>query len=243
MKSIKFLGVTIDNRISWKNHILTVTNKVRSSIGQLYNMRNVIPKKLKVSVYNAIVNSQLTYAIPVWGSFSKNNDSLRHLFLLQKRALRNLFAIKRESKHVRGHTKSTFNKYKILTVYNLYNYMTLLHLAKLIRLQEPTFLCKLLKLDVTGYRNNRIYQPNFTLNHYQNNFCYNGPKLWNNMSASPTCCESITLAPTLNCQKSRLKDLFCKVQNYGDEVEWLQINKSLDLYLTSVKQDPYCKKS
>ena len=143
---IKFLGVTIDSHLSWKKHINNVTKKVRSSIGQLYDMRRVIPKKLKISVYNAIVNSQLSYAIPVWGSFA-TGDSLRPLFLLQKRALRNLFCIRRESKHVKGHTKSTFNEHRILTVYNVYNYMTILHLAKIIALSEPIFLCKLLKLE------------------------------------------------------------------------------------------------
>ena len=236
---IKFLGVTIDHKLSWKNHIQTVANKVRGSIAQLHNMRHVIPKKLKISVYNAIVNSQLTYAIPVWGGFSKNNDSLRHLFLLQKTALRNLFELKRESKYVKGHTKSTFNEYRILSVYNLYNYMTLLHLAKIIRLQEPTYLCKLLKLDSTTHRNNRVFQPSLSLNHYQNNFCYNGPKLWNYLSTSPTFCESITMAPSLNCQKSRLKDIFCKMQSHGDKIEWQHENRFLQLYISNVKQDPY----
>ena len=41
-----------------------------SSIGQLYNMRHVIPKNLKNTVYNSIVklkvNAQLSYAISVW---------------------------------------------------------------------------------------------------------------------------------------------------------------------------------
>ena len=236
VNNIKFLGVTIDHRLSWKKHIQTVTNKLRGSIAQLYSMRQVIPKKLKITIYNAIVNSQLTYAIPVWGGFSQNNDSLRSIFLLQKTALRNLFGIKRESKYIKGHTKSIFNECKILSVYNLYNYMTLLHLTKVIRLQEPAFLCKILKLDTEiNHRHNRIYQPSFTLSHYQNNFCYNGPKLWNCLSSSPTFCESITTAPSLNCQKSRLKEIFLKMQRYGDNTEWLPINRFLELYVVSNK--------
>ena len=203
-------------------------------------MRRVIPKKLKISVYNAIVNSQLSYAIPVWGSFA-TGDSLRPLFLLQKRALRNLFCIRREPKHVKGHTKSTFNEHRILTVYNVYNYMTILHLAKIIALSEPIFLCKLLKLEDKDDRSTRIYQPNFKLSHYQNNFCYQAPKYWNNMCSHATCCKHITTAPSLNCQKSRLKDLFIKVQSYGDDIEWLNANKSLELYLSAIKFDPYCK--
>ena len=238
VESIKFLGVSIDYRLSWKKHLSTVANRLRSSISQLWDMRKVIPKKLKISVYNALVNSQLSYAIPIWGGFS-SHDALRPLFLLQKIALRNLFSIKRESKHVKGHTKRKFNELGILTVYNVYNYATLLHLAKLIILREPLFLCNLLRLTLSEYPSNRIFQPCFKLTHYQNNFCYQGPKLWNTLCSSPSNCSSITLAPSINALKSRLKNLLCKVQAYGHEIEWLKINKCLDLYLTAVKRDPY----
>ena len=73
----------------------------------------------------------------------KTQDSLKPLFVLQKRALRNLFSIKRESKYVKGHTKSKFNELSILTVYNLYNYATLLHLIKLLYLKKPMYLYEL----------------------------------------------------------------------------------------------------
>ena len=33
---IKFLGIVIDHKLSWKKHIDNVTNKIRCSIGQLY---------------------------------------------------------------------------------------------------------------------------------------------------------------------------------------------------------------
>ena len=73
----------------------------------------------------------LSYAISVWGG-SLAGDKIKPLFVLQKRALRNLWSIKRESTYVKGHTKPLFQKYKILTVYNLYNYMTVLNLGKTI---------------------------------------------------------------------------------------------------------------
>ncbi len=84
VEQIKFLGVIIEHRLSWKKHVQTVVNKVRSSIGQLYEMRRVIPHKLRTSIYNAIVNSQLTYAIPVWGA-NYSTDSLNQLYLFYKR--------------------------------------------------------------------------------------------------------------------------------------------------------------
>ena len=239
VEDIKFLGVIIDHRLSWKKHIQTVTNKVRCSIGQLYNMSRVIPRKLRTTVYNAIVNSQLSYAIPVWGGFD-SHDSLHQIFILQKRALRNLFRIRCTSKHVKGHTKSIFGKFNILTVYNVYGYMTTIHLAKLIIGKEPMYLYDLLRLaDSSETRNNRLYQPNLSLNHYMNNFCFQAPKLWNTISSSPTYCENVTAAPSLSCLKSRLKRLYIKMQTYGDENEWHNVNRNLSEFLTILKSDPY----
>ena len=236
---IRFLGVIIDHKLSWKKHVKTVTNKVRCSIGQLYNMSRVIPYKLRTTIYNAIINSQLSYAIPVWGGFD-GHDSLQEIFLLQKRALRNLFSIKKTSLHVRGHTKKVFSQYNILTVYNIYSYMTILHLAKLIASKTPLYLYDLMRLGYSSEtRNNRVYEPHLSLKHYMNNFCYQGPKLWNVISSSSTYCESITAAPTISCLKSRLKKFFINMQSYGDENQWHPSNSDLTIFLTTLRSDPY----
>ena len=52
VKSIKFLGVIIDEKLNWAKHTQHVVCKVRSSIAQLYGMRKVIPKNLKGKALN-----------------------------------------------------------------------------------------------------------------------------------------------------------------------------------------------
>ena len=93
--------------------------------------------------------------------------------MLQKRALRNWFGIKRESKFVRGHTKQMFGKFNILTVYNIYNYMTVINYAKLIFQEKPSFLCKILNITKSkDMQNSYAYLPKLNTNQIQNNFCY-----------------------------------------------------------------------
>lgn len=238
VEHMKFLGVVIDEKLSWKKHILTVENKVRNSIGQLYDMRKVIPKKLGTTIYNAIVNSQLSYAIAVWGG--REND-LHKLFILQKRALRNLFGIKKVSKFVRGHTKQIFHSKKILTVFNIYKHATILNFAKMVLNKEPEYLCKLLNIyNPILTRNNRIFQPALSLEHYKMNFCYSAPKFWNIMCNFSDDCKNIVNAPTLSCLKNRLKKFLLNMQVYGDEIEWIKANRSLETYLVTSKSDPYC---
>ena len=77
-----------------------------------------------LSVYYALVNSQLMYGISIWGS-GGSISNLCCLFSAQKKCLRSLFRVKRISILCPGHTKSTFTAYNILTVHNLYFYSVL----------------------------------------------------------------------------------------------------------------------
>ena len=240
VSTIKFLGIKINERLSWKDHVKFVTNKVRTSISQLYNMRKVIPKSMKNSVYNALVNSQLSYGISVWGGM-RDGDILKPLFVLQKRALRTLFGIQKVSKYIKGHTKQVFHEKKILVVYNIYNYMTILDTAKLLAHNHPTVLCKLLNItsdNVGSLRNFRMSLPSFKLNRYQNTFSYQGPKLWNSLASSNVLFKGVSKLPAkipVSFIKTRLKKFLLEMQKFGvDESDnnWQPYNWIIDSFIT-----------
>ena len=42
--SIKFLGILLDEHLSWENHILIVENKVSKNIGILHKAKNIFSK-------------------------------------------------------------------------------------------------------------------------------------------------------------------------------------------------------
>ena len=178
----------------------------------------------------------MSYAISVWGAHT-NVDRLKPLFLLQKKALRNLFRIRRVSKYVKGHTKMVFIENKILSVYNIYNYMTVLEIHKLMMFQEPQYLCEILNLEDDNLlrRNNRISIPFFKNTHYQNNFCYQAPDLWNFLGANASVCDNVTNSPSLNSMKARLKRFLLKMQTHGQSVEsdinWYSFNHSIEAYI------------
>ena len=74
-------------------------------------------------------------------------------------------------------------------------------------------------LEPTNTRNNRIYVPNLTLEHYKNNFCYQAPKLWNAISSSSNLFKNVTSSPSMPTLKARLKGVFLTIQDFGDENE------------------------
>ena len=91
VKSIRFLGVYIEEKLNWQCHINILVRKLSRSAGILYNIGRCLPYNLRSSVFNALINSHIFYAISVWGG---NPTKLQNIFTSQKKALRALFRIK-----------------------------------------------------------------------------------------------------------------------------------------------------
>ncbi len=118
--------------------------------------------------------------------------------------------------------------------------MNIISIDKLLKLKEPHYLCKLLRFDPeSNKRNNRIdYIPNFKCNHYQSNFCYQGPRLWNFLGSNSNICNEITVAPSINAMKSRLKKFLLRMQSFGqheNDEACYPFNFSIELYINQIK--------
>ena len=81
----KFLGVYIDENISWKSHIAHVCCKISKTIGILYKSREILSKFLLKQLYFSFVQSYLQYGNAAWGSTHKTK--LETLCRKQKHAI------------------------------------------------------------------------------------------------------------------------------------------------------------
>ena len=72
VKETKFLGVIIDNKLSWDAHIKYLNSKLKCEIGKLNRMKHVIPNELYKNLYLTLFESHLSYGITAWGGVSKN---------------------------------------------------------------------------------------------------------------------------------------------------------------------------
>ena len=63
----KFLGVIIDNQLSWEPHLNTLHKKLKCIAGQLNHIIDYIPESLHKSLYHTLYESHLSYGITVWG--------------------------------------------------------------------------------------------------------------------------------------------------------------------------------
>ena len=85
----KFLGVTIDNKLSWIPHIENIAKKLQSACGRIYRIKSCLPKNLYKQIYHTLFESHLAFNITVWGGVSLN--MLLPLFRAQKKCIRIMF--------------------------------------------------------------------------------------------------------------------------------------------------------
>ena len=66
----KSLGLIIDDRRSWSNHIKEICRKISSAIGALRRIRSLISQSTAVEIYNALIQPHFDYCAPVWDRLS-----------------------------------------------------------------------------------------------------------------------------------------------------------------------------
>ena len=81
--SAKYLGIIIDVKFNWIEHITYINNKISKAIGIMYKARQYLNKSSLVNLYYSYVYPYLTYCIEVWGCAYPTH--LQCLFLLQKK--------------------------------------------------------------------------------------------------------------------------------------------------------------
>ena len=86
MQKTKYLGVQIDNKLYWKEHIKTVSSKVSRAIGFLKHAKSFLPEKTLRTMYTGIVEPHFHYCCSVWGCCGLTE--INHLQKLQNRAAR-----------------------------------------------------------------------------------------------------------------------------------------------------------
>lgn len=111
--NIKYLGLLIDNTLSWKLHISNLTSKIRKLIYIFKNLRSSADKSTIFMVYYAIVQSLLMYCISVWGGSNKT------AMLQLERAQRSILKVMTK-RPFRFPTIDLYKDCKVLTVRQMF---------------------------------------------------------------------------------------------------------------------------
>ena len=200
--STKFLGVVIDDKLSWEDHVSHLENKLKSSLAVIKRIMKYIPHSQYMNIYNSLFLSHLAYGISSWGGIP--NYKLEKLFVIQKRCIRLLFGKNLSFDHGEyyktcarsrtfqenmspydfclEHTKPLFLEQKLLTVHGLYNKHTFVELFKIIKFREPRGLFDKILISCNDHNNRMILKPKIVNNNIpttQQNFFFKSCKIWN----------------------------------------------------------------
>ena len=82
----KYLGVIIDEKLTWSNHIDYVYNKQIKFVGIAYRLRNKIPALFLRNIYYGLIHSNILYGLEIYGNAS--HSQLDKLIKLNNKILR-----------------------------------------------------------------------------------------------------------------------------------------------------------
>ena len=194
----KFLGVHMDSKLDWNDHINIVRNKIAKNISVMNRVKHVLTSSALYSLYCTLVIPYLNYCCEVWGNNYKTR--IQSLFILQKRAIRMCL-----NTNYICHTKPLFYQLRSLNVFDTIDLNSLVFMYKAFHNLLPTnVLSYFKKVNDSHNHNTRKNTLSFKVRYRRTSkkalsICVKGSKMWNALSAD------IKLSRNVNVFKKMLK--------------------------------------
>ena len=129
--SMKYLGVFMDDKLSFEPHVSFVCGKISKYCGLIYRCRWILSIEQLLLLYNTYIKPIIHYGILVYGC--ANRTTLRKIQLLQNRILKTIFKRRKSDK-----VHDIYAAYNILNVEELHAYELLKYSVK--ERQTPGYL-------------------------------------------------------------------------------------------------------
>ena len=225
----KFLGVVIDDQLSWEPHITALRRKLNYASATLYRIRDSLPACLHKDLYHTLFESHLVYCISVWGGSSPNKIS--RLWISQKHCIRVLFGNKEafldkfrtcvrarpinnqllgEDFYMKEHTKPLFKKHNVLALQNLCTYHTLMEVSKILKLRSPISLHD--QFNISTRKETTIITSTPA-----DNFVSRSSYLWNKIAPK---FKLFDYCFSISALKSNLRKALLKLQHAENPLTW-----------------------
>jgi hypothetical protein len=179
VSNVKFLGVMVDQHLTWSDHIKLIATKIGKNVGIISRLAYILPTKIRLSLYYTLVHPYLSYCNFIWASNYKSR--IQRLIILQKRVIRIIMG-------------SPFNSHTHL----LFKQLNILTLEQITQLQISEFMHRYnfntLPFEFKNYfKKTSDFHSHFTrnANTYRSEFArtnsrkfvitYKGPVVWNNL--------------------------------------------------------------
>ena len=79
-KSFKFVGVNIDENLSWNTHINKVKSKISFASLQISRLKNNFPTKTLANLYNGLFRPHIEFGLLSWGFNHQNLIARKNVY-------------------------------------------------------------------------------------------------------------------------------------------------------------------
>ena len=201
----KFLGVIIDDRLSWGPHIQYIKSKIAKGIGIICKVRNILNVSTLINLYNCFVYPYINYAIEIWGD--TYDCYIDPIYKLQKKTLRII-----TRSNVREHSSPLFEKFKLLDVERIHIYKIGLTMFKVSHKCVPNVFAQLFTHNCNIYlydtrQSIRLHVPISRTDYLMHAVSVKGVRIWNILTTK------INNDCSLLCFKHQLKNFLLATEN------------------------------
>ena len=175
----KFLGITIDDNLTWNHHIDNITTKASHATGTIYRVRHHLPQHILKSLYNTLVLPHFSYCNIIWAS--NYQTRLTRLNITQKWGIRTITNSSRCT-----HALPLFHKLNTLTITDINQLQTALFVHDYIHNKLPPNFNDYFTTNKQIHTHNtrqshKFHLPLPTTTAEMHHILYHGAKLWNEL--------------------------------------------------------------
>ena len=119
----KFLGVHIDSKLNWNEHISVIKTKVAKNVSIMNRVKHCLISSALYSLYCTLILPYVSYCCELWGNTYKSR--IYPLYIMQKRAIRIC-----GNSDYRAHTRPIFYHFKTLCLPDLVSFNSMVFMYK-----------------------------------------------------------------------------------------------------------------
>ena len=200
VKIVKYLGMMVDDKLVWDQHVDYISSKITRNIGILKRIRRFISQESLLLLYHTLIEPYFRYCSIVWGQCGETlKDKLQ---ILQHKAARTIAKLRSDE----ANHSDLLTKFGWLSVRNLIKLDTAVFVYKEINNLHPEqsdspfqMLDCLYSYNTRFVINNNLFIPRGKTKNFQKTVSFSGSKIWNEIPSE------IRMAQTLHSFKDQLK--------------------------------------
>ena len=196
-KTIKILGIYLDECFNWSRQISDVRKKASNAVRNLHRINSIVPMKYRIQLYNALVEPHFSYGDVVWGGCGLTNA--KRLQVTQNYAAKSMMGMRKRDSATEALT-----------------YLKFLNLAQRRKVHEAVFTHKALtnKLAVNinktydsllptsntrAAHNKKLNLPKHSTAKFQHSALYRTITTWNSLPKRMECNTTKQLKSQFQC--------------------------------------------